>query len=37
MAIEEISCGQRIFHIESGAFFQQHSDRKETRFHNVMQ
>jgi hypothetical protein len=37
MALEEISWGQRIFHVEPGAFFQQYSDQKETNFHNVMQ
>jgi hypothetical protein len=37
MALEEISWGQRIFHTQSGGFFQQHSDQQETNFHNVLQ
>ena len=37
MALEEVSWGQRVFKIESTAFFQQHSDQKEINFHNVVQ
>jgi hypothetical protein len=37
MALEEISWGQRMFNIESAAFFQHYSDQNETSFHNVVQ
>lgn len=37
MALEEVSWGQRVFKVESTAFFQQHSDQKEINFHNVVQ
>ena len=37
MALEETSWGERVFDIEPGEFFQEHSDQNETNFHNVMQ
>jgi hypothetical protein len=37
MALEEISWGQRLFGIESGEFFTEHSDQNEFNLHNVLQ
>lgn len=34
---EEISWGQRVFQVESGEFFQKHSDQKEINMHNTFQ
>lgn len=33
---EEISWGQRIFEVESGAFFQEHNIQGETNLHNLV-
>lgn len=33
---EEISWGQRIFHIQSGEYFQQHNLQGETNLHNLV-
>jgi hypothetical protein len=33
---EEISWGQRIFDVQSGAFFQQHNSQGETNIHNLI-
>ena len=37
MALEETSWGERLFDLEPGEFFQEHSDQNEINFHNVMQ
>lgn len=37
MALEEASWGERLFDIQPGEFFQEHSDQNEINFHNVMQ
>ncbi len=36
-SLEEISWGQRIFHIKSSEFFLRNSDKKEINVHNVIQ
>lgn len=36
VAGEEISWGQRIFHIQTPAYFQEHNLQKETNFHNLL-
>ena len=33
---EEISWGQRIFHIESSKFFNENNSQKETNLHNMI-
>lgn len=36
MAMEEISWGQRVFHIDTPDFFQRHSTQNELNFHNLV-